>query len=58
MLVRSVKASFLNLQGFPMIAKKGWHRAASPVSEREVSLHSPLLLAAACGKNGEGESSV
>ena len=33
-----------------MLAKKGLQRAASPLPEREVSSHPPLLPAAAGGK--------
>jgi hypothetical protein len=37
-------------QGYPILGKKGLQRAASPLPEREVSSHPPLLPAAAGGK--------
>jgi len=42
-------------QGFPMLAKRGLQRAASPVPEREVSSHPPLLPTAAGGKRRSGK---
>jgi hypothetical protein len=37
-------------QGFPILAKKGLQRGASPLPEREVSSHPPFLPVAAGGQ--------